>query len=416
MQPKRAFATVELMSMWLLGGLVAVIEALTFTQALEQSARAPLLEAAIAVEATRRDHAERVSSMTHNPIFGVQPGGRALAHGGGGAEVYVSLSQRVNLAGLSGRRKEALARELEHDQAAVQAVRASVRRAVAEQWLARWVAQEALAVAERERDLAADLAARLGTLLGVGEATVIEQGVARTWVAEAQLSALALEDDGLTAGVRLAQMMGQPATAPLDVARELPQIALGDEARLQELPRDVRDAPAVKSASSLRAADSSRLAELAAARGATMALGVLGWREGGGDLAAVGTLEVDLPVFERGERERASAAAELERARGSERDSVLIAQAERSLWLHELEHSHRVLDVVQDQLLPAARSVADGQYKRLQAREASAQDWVLARRAVLKGELDAIRARAAHALARFLVAEATRPARQLSGP
>src|ERR1700712_1936029 len=127
------------MSIWLLGGLVA---ALSFSQALEQSSSAPLLEAAIAVEATRRDHAERVSTMTHNPIFGVQPGGRALAHGGSGAEVYVSLSQRINLAGLSKRRKEALARELEHDAAAIRALRMNVRRAIAELWLQRWTAQQ----------------------------------------------------------------------------------------------------------------------------------------------------------------------------------------------------------------------------------------------------------------------------------
>src|ERR1700754_4344151 len=110
MQPGAECFSVGRMSMWLLGGLVA-LQAITFTQALEQSARAPLLEAAVAAEATRRDHAERVSLMTHNPIFGLQPGGRALAHGGSGAEVYVSLSQRINLAGLSKKRKEALARE-----------------------------------------------------------------------------------------------------------------------------------------------------------------------------------------------------------------------------------------------------------------------------------------------------------------
>jgi hypothetical protein len=113
-----------------------------------------------------------------------------------------------------------------------------------------------------------------------------------------------------------------------------------------------------------------------------------------------------VPVFERGERERATLAAEVARARGNELDSVLAAQAERVLWLHDVEHSREVLAVVLDKLLPAAHAVADAQYKRVQAREATAQEWVLARRAVLKSELDAVRARATHALACFLVAEA----------
>ncbi|MDB4972126.1 MAG: hypothetical protein JWN48_467 [Myxococcaceae bacterium] len=392
--------------MWLLGGLLAALSALSFAEALEQSANAPLLESAIAVEATRRAHAERVSAMTHNPILGVQPGARALAHGGSGAEVYLSLSQRINLAGLGKQRKEALARELAHDQAAVRALRMSVRRAVAELWLARWTAQEAEAVAERERALAAELESRLTTMLDAGEATRIDQAAARTWVAEARLSALGFEDDAISAGVGLARALGRAPTAAQPVASALPAIDLSDERAAGELAGDVRHAPSVVSASSLRAAHSSRLAETKAARGATMAFGVLGWREGGGDMAAVGTLEIDLPVFERGQRERATAAAELERARGQEQESVLLAQAERTLWLHDVEHTREVLEVIEQQLLPAARSLADGLQKRVEAREATAQDWVLSRRAVLKSELDAIRARASHVLARFLVAEA----------
>lgn len=394
------------MSIWLLGGLVAALQAITFAQAIEQSEHAPLLEAALAVEAARRDQADHVSLMTHNPIFGVQPGARALERGGHGPEVYVSLSQRVNLARLSKRRREALERELSHDVAAQRVLRFSVRRAVAELWFARWGAQEAQALAERERALAAELLSTMETLLSAGEGTVLERAAALTWGAEAEIAALTFEGEAMATGVSLARAMGQPPTAPLAVATELPQIDLTDEASLRAALLDVRSAPGVASATTLREADSSRLAEVAAARGPTMAFGALGWREGGGDYAAVATLEVDIPVFERGERERATAAAEVERAKGNERESVLTAQAERVLWLHDIQHSRELLEVIERRLLPSAWAVADAQYKRMQAREATAQDWVLARRAVLKSELDAIRARATQALARFLVAEA----------
>ncbi|MDB4991460.1 MAG: hypothetical protein JWN04_6638 [Myxococcaceae bacterium] len=394
------------MSMWLLGGFVAAMQAITFAQALEQSKHAPLLEAAVTIESARREHAERVSLMTHNPIFGVQPGERSMAKGGSGFEVYVSLSQRVNLAGLSRRRKEALERELAHDAAARVALRATVRRGIAELWFARWSAQEAMEVAQRERQLAAELESKVDVMVAAGEGTVLEQAAARTWAAEAEISALTFEGDALTAGVTLARAMGQTPTTPQAVASELPSIDVEQELSARGALMDVRGAPAVVSATTLREADVSRLAETAAARGPTMAFGALGWKEGGGDLAAVATLEVDVPVFERGERERATAAAEVERARGNEQDTVLAAQAERVLWLHDVEHSREVLTVVEQKLLPAAHALADAQYKRVQAREATAQEWVLSRRAVLKGELDAIRARATHALARFLVAEA----------
>src|ERR1700712_410984 len=124
MRARSSFSRVGDMSSWLLSGLVAAIQAITFAQALERSEGAPLLEAAVAMESTRREHAERVSRMTHNPIVSLQPGARDMAHGGGGFEVYLGVSQRVNLAGLSKRRKESLARELAHDAAATAALRA----------------------------------------------------------------------------------------------------------------------------------------------------------------------------------------------------------------------------------------------------------------------------------------------------
>lgn len=412
MRGHAAFPKVGVMSSWLLSGLVAAIQAITFTQALERSEATPLLEAAVAMESTRREHAERVSRMTHNPVVSLQPGARDMAHGGSGFEVYLGVSQRVNLAGLGKRRKESLARELAHDAAATAALRASVRRGLAEVWLARWSAQQAESVSQRERALAAELDARLDTLRQAGEVTVLEQAAARTWAAEAELSALGFEDDAITAGITLARAMGEAPATPQAVVGELPELMPHDDAALEGLVHEVQSAPSVASARAQTAADQSRLDELTAARGPTMAFGALGWREGGGDLAAVATLEVDLPIFERGERERATAAAELERARGHERDTVLVAQAERVLWLHDLEHSRSVLEVVQQKLLPAAHALADAQKKRLEAHEATAQDWVIARRAVLKGELYAIRARASHTLACFLVAEALAAARR----
>jgi hypothetical protein len=41
------------MSLWILGGLLASLQVITFTQALEQSQHAPLLVAASAVESAR---------------------------------------------------------------------------------------------------------------------------------------------------------------------------------------------------------------------------------------------------------------------------------------------------------------------------------------------------------------------------
>lgn len=391
------------MSTWLLAGLVAALQAVSFSAALEASEQAPVLQAAAAAEVARRAHGERLSRMTHNPVLQVQPGARAMAQGGSGAELYLSVSQRVNLSGWSKRRREAVARELMEDASSRALLRQQIRRAVVEAWLARWSAQQAEEVALREQALSADLLASVETMLRAGEATVLEQAAARTWAAEAELSSLTFEDESLSAGVTLARLLGHEATVAQPVDSALPAIDVRDAALETSA---VVGAPAVASAAATRAADQSRLDEVAAARGPTMAFGALGWREGGGDLAAVATLEIDLPVFERGERERATAAAQLERARGQERSSVLAAQAERVLWQHDLGHTRQVLEVVEHKLLPSAHAVADALLVRVQARESTAQEWVLARRQVLRSELETIRAQAGHVLARFLVAEA----------
>ena len=92
-------------------------------------------------------------------------------------------------------------------------------------------------------------------------------------------------------------------------------------------------------------------------------------------------------------------AALLELAAGLEQ------RAEGVRLLHDLQHTDEVVHALETELLRATTELADAQHKRFQAREATAQDWVIARRAVLSANIAWIRARAAHVLARFLVAE-----------
>jgi hypothetical protein len=167
----------------------------------------------------------------------------------------------------------------------------------------------------------------------------------------------------------------------------------------------VDDSAPVREARAGAESERARLTEIEATKGPYWGLGATAWREGTGDLAALAVLELQLPLFDHGERERAAQAAIAERARGRARDSVIGQRVERVRLLHELEHTRAVADALDTELLRAATELADAQHKRFVAREATAQDWVIARRAVLSADMQLIAARAAHVLARFLVAE-----------
>jgi len=389
----------------LLVGLLWTAGPLGFQQALELAEASPVLEAAERVPARRRAEGDGMSSLTANPIFQVQPGGRRMKTGGRGGEIYLGVSQRLNLGSFGKKRKVSVSREVEHDAALVSVMRQRVRVSVAEAWLSRWSAQQSMAIAEAEERLAAELEERLSQALAAGEATRIDLAVATAWRAEAALTALAAEGDAFVSGVELSRALGVAPETPLIVDAELPSIDLPEQQAMQATLGHVERAPHVIAAEAERAAEHARYDEVAAARAPQLSVGALGWREGAGDLAAVATLELEMPVFERAQRERATQAAAIARGDGAALEAALSARTERVLALHEVEHSQQVLDATEQKVVVAAESLAEAQRLRLEAREATAQEWVVSRRAVLRAKLDVLHARSANCYARFLARE-----------
>ncbi len=388
-------------------GALVLAEALSFSDALALARAAPAQQTVEQVANVRGALAEDVPRLTENPLVQVQPGARARAGGGGlGPEVYVSVTQPFLLSQLGKKRRTSVEREHVSDLGLAARTQRQVRRTVAEAWLARWSAQRAMATAAEERALARQLAERIGEVVAAGEATQVELSAARTWEAEAALLELTAEGQAFESGMQLTRVLGSDRDAPQAVLDALPELPLPAQEELAARLRQVEATPEVASARADAAASSARLEEVEAVRGTRMALGVLGWREGGGDRAAVATVELSAPLFERGQRERASARAEVARARGIEREAQVAARAQRVVLLHELEHTGKVLETSEHELLAAAEQLADAQRKRVEAHEATVQDWVLARRTVVRARLEVLRARAAHTLARFLVSEA----------
>jgi outer membrane protein TolC len=363
----------------------------------------PLAVALEDAQARRAGLRDDLSRMPFNPVLQLQPGYRDLKTGGSGAEVYVSVMQRLSVSGLGKKRARSLDAELSHDEALRALARRVTRRHVASAWLAQWSAQTLQALAESEREGAARLVKDFERALSAGEATRVDLEQARAFVATAELNVLNAEGRVFETGIALTRSLGLTADGPRVVAAELPRIDVDGLQR--NLAEHAARSPGALEAASRERVEAHKLEEITAAHRPGMAVGATAWREGGGDVAALLTWEIEIGAFDHGERERADQVAQVALAKGQRTQAVVDAHAARVLALHEVRHTEAVLRATEQGSVTAAQALVDVQRARLEAGEGSADEWVRARRALLEAQAAAIEARAAHALARFTLSE-----------
>lgn len=376
-------------------------QTISFEEALARARASPALEASTKAIDRRAALAETIPWLTSNPSVMAQPGGRRLAQGTVGPEVYVGLSQELSLAGAGVTRREAARVEVEVERQEHAALWRAVTLNAAQAWFALWAAQGSLAAAREELALTLEWDAKVARGAQAGGFTKVDVAVANAYRAEAQLAELSLQGEVFVRGVALNRAIGldanRPAVADARLPEGTPPTADEDEQVLASSER----APAVRAAKAHVNAELARGVELEAAKGASLQVGAQGWREGTGDLAAVATLQLTLPVFERAQRERSSIAALASKAEGRAASALVEERAERLDALHEVEHSAEVLNAIETALLPATQTAVDGLQRRFDAGEATAQDLVLARRSLVSAKARLIRARADVAWARF---------------
>lgn len=384
---------------WLV--LVSVqAQALSFEEALRLADASPALTAASAAIEQRRALAEQVPWLTGNPSLILQPGGRRTAQGSAGPELYVGVTQDVSLAGAGASRRAAALAEVDADRLERHALARAVRLNTAQAWLSLWAAQDSLRAVREELALATEWQNKVLKGAEASGFTRVDVAVANAYHAEAHLAALSLEGEVFARGVALNRALARDALAPAIVTPTLPALEIPRHDDAQVLATS-SDAAPVKTASAHVEAERARGHELEAARGTSLQVGALGWREGTGDLAAVATLQLTLPAFERAQRERSANAAAIARAEGRATASLAEERAERLDALHEVEHSAEVLHVTEVELVPAAQIALDGLQRRFDAGETTAQELVLARRALVAARARLARARADVAWARF---------------
>ena len=375
---------------------------LTFADAVALADKAPQVVAARDALARKREQNSHISRLTNNPQLGTQLGYRREGEGGG-TEAQVSLQQAFNLSGYG----QAARHSADTEAAALVAEAATVqlrqRQAAAKAWLAVWAAHEALHEAEHEVTVMSDFLTKIEHGAQVGTHTQVDVAEARAYLSEARLQALTIEGEAFDQGVELGRVLGVPTTTPLVASGDplqppLPE--LGPQTR-QLLLNRTETLPEVAWRQQQAQAELLRAAETRAQYGTNLQLGAQWVREPNVPYAILGTAQLQLPVFNRGERDRGEQLATAARLRGLAQEAAVTARTELVMTLHEVEHSHELWLQLANHTVPASETTLRLRERLLQVGEGTVLETLLARRAVAAAKGRAARAWATLSLSRY---------------
>jgi hypothetical protein len=197
----------------------------------------------------------------------------------------------------------------------------------------------------------------------------------------AELRALVTELQGLVhdLGLVLARETGADAEQPLRTRGDHPDPALPSDDELRRRFAAVDELPAVAverlRARALRAVS----VEEQASRGHQLYAGLAVQREATTDLMFFGVVGASF-AGDRGQRQRALAAAHARHAEGRSEQRALELRAALLTVLHDLHHAREQLEILRDQVLPTFEELEAAQTTAVELGEGTEPELLLARR------------------------------------
>lgn len=375
----------------------------TFDDALGLARQAPAVTAGARAAERAAAVGAGVSSMASNPQVTLQPGGRLAPATDIGPEFVLSVSQSWSLSGLGAARKASLAAENDALRAEARAAALAQRLGAARAWLDLWAAQKVAALASDEAAVARDLAKLADKAFAAQAATRADTADARAYQAEAKLLFIDAEGEALEIGLALARETASARAEPLAAAGEPPEPALPEPGTWATAIAQVDRLPSVRVKALAQRAEQARSVEEGAARGAHLSLGVVVQKDGPENFAAFGSIGLTVPLFDRGERERAPIEARAEKLAGEKASALIDARTELAAAFHHVRHSGEILATVRDELLPPLIEAAEAREALFRAGDGTMVDVLAARRRVIAAKARLVRARADHAWAKVKV-------------
>lgn len=373
--------------------------AIEFDEALGHSGSTPELRGLGEAVEVKRSLDRGIPRLVYGPQIMVMPGVRVMPEQNRGFELQATATQPWSLEGYGPKRRAAAKAETEVLEASTRALALERRLAAAHAWIRLHAAEQQHALAQQELALARARVERLEAGRAAGVTTRAHVAEARTDVAE--LRALVIELRGLVhdLGLSLARETGADAQRPLRTRGEPPRVALPTEEELRRRFAAVDELPAV-AVERLRARALRAVAvEEQASRGHQMYAGVALQREATTDLMVFGVLGASF-AGDRGQRQRATAAAEARHAEGRAEQRGLELEATLFTLLHDLHHAREQVEILQSQVLPTFAELEAVQTAAVDAGEGTEPELLLARRRRIAASRRLVEADAALAWAR----------------
>lgn len=366
---------------------------LDFAAAMARSREAPSVREVEAALKVKRAVDRQLGALSHNPQISIDAGYRNDT-GGQGAVLQVAVQQGINLAGYIAARR----RSVEHEEAALALeLRAALwrqRLGTARLWTELWGTAQALERTREEVELAKQSLGRTERLFQIGAATQVDVSSARVYLAEVEARRIAVEGEAAEQQLMLGRFLGLPDGVQIHGAPDAVRLPAQTEALQTEALRRCAQLPEPLLRRTAEQVERARADETAAQRGTQLWIGAMGLHEPTAPWAAFGTLSLSLPIFDRGQRERADLLASAARLRITAESTESGAQIELRTLFHEVEHFGELSKLLDDSLLPAAEREVAQRERLLAAGDGTVLEVLLARRGLSTARTQAARCRA----------------------
>jgi cobalt-zinc-cadmium efflux system outer membrane protein len=364
---------------------------MTFDEALAAARESPRLVRLAADVAVAEAALVTARTYPYNPELELEVGDRR-GPAGSQTDRGAGLSQRLELSGQRGERREAAEAALEAARAAFRQARVGVLGDVGRAFAEAVHRRELLAVEETEAELARAFAATVERRLEAGSATAVDLALARAGLARAERGLALARGSYRTAESRLAESVGSVGSALVTPTGGLPPLEPPpplDEVLSRAL--SVRGDLAAATARVEAAEARRRLAR--ALRIPDLTVGARARREEGDDVTSL-SVGIPIPLFDRNQGRIAEAEAEIAAARSelalaelSARREVAAAYGQLDAALAALQATERLgVTPLEEGLALLERSFEAGKI--------GAADLLLYRREILEGRRQALEASA----------------------
>lgn len=366
---------------------------ITFAETLSRCKEAPSVRAVSDALRVKRSLDANLGAMVANPQLTVQAGYRNDT-GGQGTDVQVSIQQGLNLAGFAKARRRAAELESATLQAEWQAALLHEQLGAVRLWSELWGAEQAEENASEEVELAKQLLLRTERLFAGGAVTQVDVASAKTYLAEVQTRHLSIEGEVVELGLSLSRWLGQSGALHAIGRPHEPKLPTLDDSLVSEALRRLGELPEPLRRRLGEQSERARAEEVAAERGTQLAVGAMVLREPTAPWAAFGTLSLSVPVFDRGQRERANLMATAARMKIESESALSEAQGDFRQMLHDVSHFGELSKLITETLLPSAQREVSLRERLLVAGDATVLEVLQARRAYLAARTQAARVQA----------------------